>query len=72
MVKFVFIEGLETTCGKVEWRYSCLVNGAQFVMMELLVVVVVMPELFAVNWDITHTVMYYSEFYKWKNHFFSK
>ena len=47
------MEALAETCGSGELRYSCLVNGALFVMMEL---IMKMQELSAVNWDIMCTV----------------
>ena len=52
-VKFASIEALPATCGRGELKYSCLVNGALFVMMEL---VALMLELSVVNWDTMYTV----------------
>ena len=47
------MEALAETCGSGELRYFCLVNGALFVIMEL---IITMLESSAVNWDIMCTV----------------
>ena len=52
-VKFASIEALPATCGRGELKYSCLVNGALFVIMELIILKL---ELSVVNWDIMYTV----------------
>ena len=50
-MKFASIEALPATCGRGELKYSCLVNGALFVDL-----IILMLELCAVNWDIMYTV----------------
>ena len=52
-MKFASIEALPATCGRGELKYSCLVNGALFVIMELIILKL---ELSVVNWDIMYTV----------------
>ena len=52
-MKFASIEALPATCGRGELKYSCLVNGALFVMMEL---IVMMLKLSVVNWDTLYIV----------------
>ena len=49
----IFVSEVAVGCGKGEWKYSCLVNGAQFVMMEHIAVKL---ELSVVSLDTTHTV----------------